>query len=196
MEGSRVGGNLVFSEIILIGPFGVGKTTVGRLLAEKLGLPQVSLDNVCYDYYQEIGWNGQEALRIYQQEGADAFNEYTSSFEPYGVAQVLSRNHDCVIDMGGGQTVSDNQARFARVQDALAPFPNVVLLLPSPDAAESVRVLKARRRPDYLEYLVRHPCNLALGKHIIYTEGKLLEEVRDEVIDRTQSSPGSHPLQH
>lgn len=181
----------MFSDIILIGPFGVGKTTLGRLLAEKLGLPQVSLDDVCYDYYQEIGWSGQEALRIYEQEGGDAFNEYTSGFEPYGVEQVLSRNHGCVIDMGGGQTVIDNQTRFARVQDALAPYPNVVLLLPSSDAEESVKVLQARRRPDHLEYLVRHPCNYVLAKHIVYTEGKSLEETRDEVLDRTQHSPNS-----
>ena len=31
--------------IILIGPLGAGKSTVGRLLAEKLGLPQCSLDD-------------------------------------------------------------------------------------------------------------------------------------------------------
>lgn len=176
----------MFSEIILIGPFGVGKTTVGGILAEKLGLPQVSLDNVCYDYYQEIGWNGREAKRIYEQEGGDAFDEYTSSFEPYGVEQVLSRNHNCVIDLGGGHTVSENETRFARVQDALAPYQNVVLLLPFLDPEESVRVLKTRRRPDFLEYLVRSPCNYALAKHTIYTEGKSLEQVRDEVIDRTQ----------
>ena len=174
------------SEIILIGPFGVGKTTVGRLLAEKLALPQVSLDDLCYGYYQEIGWNAQEAGRIYEQEAGDAFDEYTCSFEPYGVEQVLLRNHDCVIDMGGGQTVSENETRFARVQDALAPYQNVVLLLPSLDPEESVRVLKTRRSPDFLEYLVRSPCNYALAKHVIYTEGKSLEQVRDEVSDRTQ----------
>ena len=33
------------SEIILIGPIGAGKSTIGRLLAERLDLPQVSMDD-------------------------------------------------------------------------------------------------------------------------------------------------------
>ncbi len=176
----------MFPEIVLIGPFNVGKTTIGRLLAERLGLPQVSLDDVCYGYYQEIGWSGEEALRIYEQEGADAFNEYTESFEPYGIERVLSENRNCVIDLGGGQTVSDNPARSARIEKALAPYPNVVLLLPSSDPEESIRVLKARGSKPLVEYFVRHPAHYALAKHVVYTEGMSLDQIGNEVLERTQ----------
>ena len=176
-----------FDQIILIGPFGVGKTTVGRLLKDKLGLPLVSLDDLCYGYYEEIGWSGQEALRIYEQEGGDAFNEYLNSFEPYGVEQVLLRNHGCVIDMGGGQTVYDDQARFARVKNALAPYPNVVLLLPSEDLEKSFRVLKERRRSEFLEYLIRNPCNYVLAKHIVYTEDKSPDQTANELLRQTST---------
>ena len=34
------------SEIILIGPIGAGKSTIGCLLAERLDLPQVSMDEI------------------------------------------------------------------------------------------------------------------------------------------------------
>lgn len=34
------------AEIILIGPIGTGKSTLGRLLAEKLGLPRCSMDDL------------------------------------------------------------------------------------------------------------------------------------------------------
>ena len=33
-------------EIILIGPIGAGKSTVGELLAQQLNIPQVSMDDV------------------------------------------------------------------------------------------------------------------------------------------------------
>jgi shikimate kinase len=172
------------SEIVLIGPFDVGKTTIARLLGGKLGVPVASLDDVCYDYYKEIGWCAEDARRINERDGGDAFVAYTCSFEPYGVEQVLARNPGCIIDMGGGQTVSDVPAHFRRVQEALAPYINVVLLLVSPDPDETLMVLRRRRHLDSLEYVVRSPCYYALAKHIVYTEHKSPEQVRDEVLDR------------
>ena len=176
----------MYFDIVLIGPFAAGKTTLGHLLAEKLGLPQVSLDDLCYGYYAEIGWNEQTAKQIYAQEGGDAFDDYTNSFEPHGVEQVLARHRGCVIDFGGSHTLYNNPERFARVQKALAPYPNVVLLLPSSDPDKSLRVLKERRRSEYLEYSIYHPCNPILAKHTVYTEARSLEQVRDEILERVQ----------
>ena len=178
----------MFSSIVLIGPFGVGKTTVGRLIAEKTGLPQVSLDDLCYAYYQEIGWSSEEAKRIYTQNGDAAYDDYINSFEPYGVEQVLARHDNCVIDLGGSHTLYDDQKRIAHVQEVLAPYPNVVLLLPSASPEESVRVLRTRWCTDFLEYSVRHLCNFLLAKHIVYVEGRSPEQIRDEVLERTQFS--------
>jgi shikimate kinase len=41
------------SEIVLIGPVRTGKSTLGRLLAERLFVPQVSLDEVRLKYYAD-----------------------------------------------------------------------------------------------------------------------------------------------
>jgi adenylate kinase family enzyme len=40
-------------EIILLGPVRTGKSTLGGLLAQQLGVPQVSLDEVRKPYYAE-----------------------------------------------------------------------------------------------------------------------------------------------
>ena len=40
------------SDIILIGPVGAGKSTIGRILAKKLQLPQISMDILRWNYYQ------------------------------------------------------------------------------------------------------------------------------------------------
>lgn len=45
------------SEIILIGPIRVGKSTIGKLLAEQLGLESYRVDDVCFKYYKEIGYS-------------------------------------------------------------------------------------------------------------------------------------------
>lgn len=67
---------------------------------------------------------------------------------------------------------------FARVQRALAPYPNTVLLLPSPDLEESIHILNERTRDlvgsfgqgfNWNEYFVRHRSNYDLAKFIVYT---------------------------
>ncbi len=158
------------------------------LLGKALGQPVVELDELAYTYAQENGWSGNEANRIYDEEGEAAFNEYDVSFHPYTVEQVLLRNPSHIVDMGGAQTVSDNPERFARVRKALEPYKNVVLMLPSPDPEESLRVLETRRRKPYPKYLVYSPCNAALAKHTIYTAGKTPEQVRDEILRCTKTS--------
>jgi shikimate kinase len=46
----------VQSDIVLIGPIRSSKSTVGALLAEELGVPPVSLEEVCQEYFREVGF--------------------------------------------------------------------------------------------------------------------------------------------
>ena len=59
----------VIPDIILIGPVRTGKSTLGKLLAEKLGLPQVSLDDLRWKYYGEIGYDEDLAQEFRKQGG-------------------------------------------------------------------------------------------------------------------------------
>jgi shikimate kinase len=43
-------------EVILIGPTGAGKSTIGLLLADGLKLPSVSMDGVAEPYYNECNF--------------------------------------------------------------------------------------------------------------------------------------------
>jgi hypothetical protein len=90
--------------------------------------------------------------------------------------------------------VYEDDALFARARAALAPFANVVLLLPSEDPEESIRVLRARgggsapapNEFDFVAHFVRHPSNQDLATVVVYTEGKTPEETRDEILARIQ----------
>jgi shikimate kinase len=172
-------------EIILIGPSGAGKSTIGKLLARTLALPQCSMDDVRWDYYREIGYDEEKEREIRENEGIEAVLRYWKPYEVHAVERLLAEHHDCVIDFGAGHSVFEDDDLFARVQKALAPYPNVVLLLPSPDLDESVRVL-VRRRPDLPpgvnEHFVRHHCNHDLAKIVVYTEGQKPKETRDRIL--------------
>ncbi len=179
------------TSIILIGPIGAGKTTVGRLLAEKLDWPLCSVDNVREAYYQAVGYDETLAAQIAaSDEGIWGVLRYSKPFEAQLVARVLA-DHQGVIDFGASNSVYDDETLLGQVASVLKPYPNVVLLLPSPDLTESVAILKNRLTrmltaagkafTDDLfvlnEYFVRHPANQQLAKLVVYTQDKTPEAI-------------------
>ena len=83
-------------DIILIGPVRTGKSTVGKLLSERLLLSQVSLDEVRWQYYQEIGYDPGIAQKIRKTGGFVALVFYWKLFDAYAVERVLADYQDCV----------------------------------------------------------------------------------------------------
>lgn len=182
--------------IILIGPMCAGKSTVAMLLAERLGLPRYDVDEHRWALYEQTAYDKNEAKRIMESEGTLGVLRYMKPFEVDAVEKILAEQRNCVIDFGAGHTVHEDAGLFARVQKAIAPFENVILLLPSPDLAMSVRTLNARFEalllrevgkvdPKLLElneHFTKHPSNFTLAKHIVYTDGKTAEETADEIL--------------
>lgn len=181
------------SDIILIGPVRAGKSTQGKLLATKLELPQVSLDNVRYEYYKEIGYDENHARDIRRQGGFLAFMYYRELFAAHAVERMLSDNRNCVFDFGAG--IFESAEMFARVQKALSDYPNVVLLLPSPNIDESIRILSERdQNPpedltfDLIPYFLKHHTYYDLAKIIVYTQGKSPQETCMEILEQVRRS--------
>jgi hypothetical protein len=69
------------SGIILIGSIGTGKSTIGRLLATKLNLPQWSMDEKRWDYYKEMGYDEELAQHKRETEGFWGIYQYWKPFE-------------------------------------------------------------------------------------------------------------------
>ena len=176
------------SDIILIGPIGAGKSTVGLLLATRLGLPQCSIDEYRWDYYREIGYDEELAKHKRETEGFWGIYQYWKPFEAHAVERLLSEHKQCVIDFGAGHSVYEDAFLFQRVRKVLKPYSNIVLLLPSSDLDESVKILNERNQymPDgslnINEHFVRHPSNYQLAKFTVYTKAKTPKETCNEVL--------------
>ncbi len=177
------------SDIILIGPQGAGKSTIGKLLAEQLGLPQCPMDKLRWDYYKEIGYDENLAQHKQETEGAWGIIQYWKPFEAHAVERLLSEHQNCVIDFGAGHSVYEDASLFKRVEAALAPYSNVILLMPSPDLEETLQILNERNK-DLSEdirstnrHFVRHRSNYELAKFTVYTKDKTPEETRDEILN-------------
>ncbi|MCE7987413.1 MAG: shikimate kinase [Caldilinea sp. CFX5] len=174
-------------EVFLIGPMGAGKSTLGKLLAEQLGRPQVSLDDIRWDYYKEIGYDKAVQREIREREGFAGVYRYWKRFEAHAVVRAVQEHHGCVMDFGAGHSVQENDADFARIQAVLAPYPNVVLLLPSPDLDEAVRLLREYTPfkidgVPFTRYLVTHPAFRQIATQVVYTQEKTPEVICAEIL--------------
>lgn len=178
------------STIILIGPINAGKSTIGKLLSEKLGLPQCSMDSVRFEYYKEIGYDEGLAHRIFEAEGFWGVYKYWKPFEAYAVERILSERTNCVIDFGAGHSVYEDDVLFKQVQQVLAPYPNIILLLPTTDPDESLDILNERdesfreMKPNINDHFIKHHSNYDLAKVITYTNGKTPEETCEEILHK------------
>ena len=185
--------------IILIGPMCAGKSTIAKMLAERLGIKRYELDSLRDGYYDEIGYDRELASKIANgEEGMMGLIKYWKPFEAYAVERALSDYENCVLDFGAGHSVYEDEELFIRVQNALAPFDHVILLLPSPNPDESVEILNARfsqrlerevgkvdtRLLGLNAHFVKHPSNHKLAKIIVYTQGKSPQETCDEILEK------------
>ena len=187
------------NELILIGPIGAGKSTLGALIAKRTGLRQYAMDEYRWQYYDEIGYDAKHVKDIEKQHGFRAVYSYWKPFEAHAVQRMLVEQSDCVIDFGAGHSVFEDAQLFERVREALSPFRNVVLILPSADEDESIEVLANRIQSasqdvhELNAHFVRHHSNRILAKYVIYTNGKTPEETAEEVIQLTGLVPSSKP---
>jgi shikimate kinase len=186
------------STVILIGPICAGKSTIAQLLAVKLDMPRYEVDKDRWRYYAEIGYDKAEGKRIAEAEGMLGLIQYWKPFEAYAVERALVEHPNTVMDFGAGHSYYEDATLFARVEKALEPFPNVILLLPSPDLDESVEILNLRftelltrevrsvdpKLLELNEQFVRQPSNHKLGKMVVYTKGKTPEETCGEIAEQ------------
>jgi shikimate kinase len=116
--------------VILIGMMGSGKTTVGRVLAERLGRPFIDSDE------QVEARTGRTVREIWEEDGEAAFR----ALERDALVEALRSDEPTVIAAAGG-TVLD-----AANRDALRAAGTVLWLQASPEVL-AARVDRASHRP-------------------------------------------------
>jgi hypothetical protein len=185
--------------IVLIGPMCAGKSSTAKILAERLSLPYIELDELRWAYYRELdAYEELVALLKSGEIGLLAQYGYWKPFKAHAVERVVQEYPNCVLDFGAGHGVYEDEALLARVQHALSTVAHVILLLPAPDVAEATAVLNARFaqllqevagtvNPEALqlnEHFVKHPSSRRLATQIVYTDDLMPEAVVEMVLQQ------------
>jgi len=181
--------------VVLIGPLGVGKTTVGTQLAQLLSVPLCSVDEARWAHFDELGYDREVAEHRFAAGRTVAEKlAYGQPFEVHAIERIMADRSSGVVDFGASNSVYDDAHLLSRVEAALSAA-HVVLLLPSEDSARSELVLAARLATvlqakgeevsDELlalnSYFIRHPANRRLAGQVIYTRDRPPAAVAEEL---------------
>ena len=157
--GAVEAGRTVFpGPIALLGLRGAGKSTVGRILARRLGRPCIDLDDETALCARRAGWRVEGAADLLRRAGQAHFRE----FESQALRRILEPGLRVVLATGGG-VVERSDARAWLARSAYSVWLDVSLELlrqrveadgaarrPSltgADPVEELGFLLARRRP-------------------------------------------------
>ncbi|MFD1668379.1 shikimate kinase [Streptomyces sp. SID7804] len=159
--------------IVLVGPMGVGKSTVGQLLADRLGVGYRDTDD------DIVAGEGRSIADIFVDDGEPAFR----AIEKRAVHTALGE-HDGVLALGGG-AVLDADTR------ALLAGQRVIYL--SMDVEEAVRrtglntarpLLAVNPRKQWRELMeARRHLYEEVATAVVPTDGRTPEEVTEAALD-------------
>lgn len=160
------------SAIVLLGPPGAGKTTVGAALAARLGLPFVDTDELVERL------DGRPVSLILIDDGEQRFRE----LEREAVSTALA-GPPAVVALGGGAVLD------AGVRAALAGHTGVFLDVGLRDAARrtgfdtGVALMALNPRGQWLALMeARRPLYEAAAALRIDTSGRTADEVLEEIV--------------
>ena len=179
--------------IIFIGPIGAGKTTIGKMIAQKLSIPFYSLDEEEKQYTEPIGYNETRYDLIKEQQGPFPAYDYARGFFDEAVVRFLAEHKKGVFDLGGGHPIVPDAHKQERIKKALKPYQNIFLLMPTQDTEESLQILYKRNEitneiPDFNTLYFKDKTFWDIAKFILYTEGKTPNETCEEVLRKLGKS--------
>ena len=161
--------------LVLIGYRGTGKTAIGRLLAERLGLRYVGLDD------ELVRRAGKPIPEVVAESGWDHFRDLESD-----VVRDTSAGDGCVLDTGGGAILRpenvDNLRRNGKVFWLQATVADIVERIGGDDQRPSLT--GAKSFTDEVEEVLaeRTPKYQAAADEVVDTSGRSLEQVAEAIV--------------
>jgi shikimate kinase len=164
--------------IILIGPPGSGKSTIGKAVARKLQKTFVDTDDVIE------ARTGSSISQIFVDQGETWFRD----LEQLVLSEELAKL-DGVLSLGGGAPLSESAQQLLRTVDAVVVYLSVSLSTAAPRVGfnRDRPLLLNNPRGAWQELMdKRRPIYEALAHHIVVVDERAPKDITDEIVRLTQ----------
>ncbi len=184
-------------KITITGPRSVGKSTISKIVANRLGLRYISSDEIGDEAFKEHG-GLDKAIKSGKVEELIKNGGYII------ITEIYKNKDNFVFDLSGGSFSSNTLAEASEKVRLCAQKNSIIIgLLPSKESEESIRLLfeREKERPHFKEMnknllmektirsfngfppLFEKFCNL-----IVYTKCKSLEQITNEIVKFIKNS--------
>ncbi|MFK4101801.1 shikimate kinase [Streptomyces sp. NPDC019531] len=159
--------------VVLVGPMGVGKSTVGQLLAGRLGVGYRDTDD---DIVTE---QGRTIAEIFVDEGEPVFR----TIEKAAVERALA-GHDGVLSLGGGSILDEDTRALLAGQRVLYLSMDVEEAVKRTGLNAARPLLAVNPRKQWRELMeARRHLYESIATAVVVTDGRTPEEVTDIALD-------------
>jgi cytidylate kinase len=180
--------------IVIIGPMCSGKTTIAKLLAERLAVPRYSLDSLRWYYYAK---NHMDLIKDEKLKSGDFENllKFRKPYDLYTIENVLKEFRDGILEFGASHSFWEEEKKLEKVKKMIKNINKVILLLPTEDNKANIKILNDRltqrnKEKDIEEIkkvnekMILCGSNTKLANLIVYTEGMNPDQVVSYLVSK------------
>jgi shikimate kinase len=162
--------------LILIGPPGCGKSTVGAALAQKLTIDFIDTDSAIEASY------GHKISDIFVDKGEEFFRDLE-----FKVLDQSLMKEDCVLSLGGGAPIAQRAQEILKTAKAPIFFLDVSLAVAAPRVGfnRDRPLLLGNPRAQWQSLAeTRRPIYESLASFVIKVDAMSVEEVVDAIVSK------------
>ncbi len=169
------------TQIILIGPSGVGKSTIGSLIGKNLDIKFYDIDEILhidYNFEKKTNYNVEEF-------------EEKKRLEFEILENILSNKDEFVIASGEGLIINQEHLMLKKIIEKIEGIENLILILilPHENNIEAKKILMKRFNIDKIssELSLKYDRDVVIfkkiAKKIFYTKDMMPEECCKKILD-------------
>ena len=168
-------------DIVLIGPPGSGKSSVGKALSRKLSLPWIDTDT------EVESRAGKKISEIFLEDGEATFR----SLERDVVDQVMG-SEAAIVSLGGGSVLNESsQKRITTAKEVVFLDVSISNAAPRVGFNKDRPLLAINPRQQWLQLMEkRRPIYESLATITVSTDNKKPDQVADEIIEAIEQRVG------